>query len=57
MSYTNDKTFQLKCDKCGEVKEVKTYGYLVEGEKLCDKCGTPINEQNIQEVGKDLLLE
>jgi hypothetical protein len=56
MSYTNDKTFQLKCDKCGEVKEVKTHGYLVEGDKLC-KCGTLINEQNIQEVGKDLLLE
>jgi hypothetical protein len=56
MSYTDDKTFQLKCDKCGEVKEVKTHGYLVEGDKLC-KCGTLINEQNIQEVGKDLLLE
>lgn len=57
MSYTNDKTFQIKCDKCGDVKEVKTHGHLLEGDRMCYKCGTLINEQNIQEVGKDLLLE
>ena len=57
MSYTNDKTFQLKCDKCGDVKEVKTHGNILEGDRMCYKYGTLINEQNIQEVGKDLLLE
>jgi hypothetical protein len=56
MNYTNDKTFQMKCDNCGNVKEVKTHGNLLEGDKVCT-CGTIINEQNIQEIGKDLLLE
>jgi len=57
MSYINDKTFQLKCDNCGDVKEVKTHGFLIENDRICHKCSTRISEQNTQEIGGELLLE
>jgi hypothetical protein len=56
-NYVNDKTFQVKCDRCGLVREIKTHGHLLESDRVCIKCSQLISEQNTQEIGGELLLE
>jgi hypothetical protein len=56
-NYLNDKVFQLKCDKCGCVRQVKTHGHLLESDKICHQCSAVITEENAQEIGGELLLE
>jgi hypothetical protein len=55
--YQTERTFQIKCENCGNVREVHTQGIILESEKICNKCGNMITEQNIQEIKGDFLLE
>jgi hypothetical protein len=53
----NNKRYQIKCSKCGNVREILTTGSITEQEKVCSQCGTIILEQNIAEIKQEFLLE
>ena len=53
----NQKRWQLKCSKCGDVKQIVGSEVLTDSDKICDKCSYIITESNILEIKQDFLLE
>lgn len=50
----NKETFQIKCDKCGGVRNV--VGPLNENDKICPNCSEVINESGILKIVQESFL-
>jgi len=53
----NKKRWQLKCKKCGSVKQITGGEILVMEDRICDDCKYIINESDICEIKQEFLLE